>query len=493
MRPLETCLLIGAALGLLGLFVPQGRARRRVLMMIVTVPALAVCQIGLEGARWQMYPAYALALALGGVAMRARTQSGGQPVRGTLALLGGGSALLTLVVAVALPLALPVFSFPKPTGPYAVGTLTYAWQDASRDELFTPDPGDRREIMAQVWYPAIDEPAAPRAPYLQHADAITPHLSQLFRAPGFLLAHVRYVTTHAVESAPIAVDRRTFPVLIYLSGLGGGRQLSLFQIEELVSQGYVVVGLDQPGAASAVRFPDGRVIPGLGRSLNPLIDQSGAPQTPTPTLDGQVMVDGIIPYFAQDASFALDQLALLNASDPQHVLAGHLNLDQVGLFGISLGAIVGTQACAQDARFKACLLMDAFVTTDALRLGLQQPSLWITRPAETMRLERERSGGWSENDIAITRDTMRAAYMNSSYESYFVEMPTMFHVNFTDAPNFSPIMAQLGLIGPIDPQRGFDIVNAYSVAFFDKVLQGKPAAVLAGQAFPEAHLESRRP
>lgn len=493
MRMLEACLLIGAAYGLLALLVPQLRARRRVRLTILTVPILALIQIGFEGARWQMYPAYVLAMGLGAAAWRARSQPAGQPARGILATLAGGSALVTFVIAVALPIALPVFGFPKPTGPYALGTVTYAWRDASRGELFTPDPSDRREILAQVWYPAIAEPAASRAPYLADAETVTPSMAQLFHAPSFLLAHFRYVTTHAVEAEPIAVDQRTFPVLIYLSGLGGGRQLSLFQIEELVSHGYIVVGLDQPGAASAVRFPDGRVIPGLGRDLSPLIDQSGAPQTPTPALAGQVMPDGIIPYFAQDASFALDQLALLNASDPQNVLAGHLNLNQVGLFGISLGAIVGTQVCAHDARFRACLMMDAFVTADALRTGLQQPSLWITRPAETMRLERARSGGWSENDIAITRDTMRAAYTHSSFESYFVEMPTMFHINFTDAPYFSPFMAQLGLIGPIDPQRGFDIVNAYSVAFFDKILLGKPAPVLEGQAFPEAHLESRRP
>ncbi len=493
MRLLEACLMIAIALGLLALFMPKGPAHRWVRPALLSVPILALIQLGFEGARWQLIPAYALALGLGAVGWRLAPGPDGQRVSRVRQWLGGATTLIPFVLAVALPIALPVFSFPKPTGPYALGTVTYAWQDARRAELFTSDPNDRREIMAQVWYPALAEPAAPRAPYLPDADAITPQMSQLFHAPAFLLAHLRYVTTHAVEAAPIAGDQATFPVLIYLSGLGGGRQLSLFQIEELVSHGYIVVGLDQPGAASAVRFPDGRVIPGLGRDLDPLIDQSGAPRSPAPTLAGQGMPDGIIPYLAQDASYALDQLAQLNTSDPQHVLAGHLNLKQVGLFGISLGAIVGSQVCAQDARFKACLMMDAFVTADALRLGLQQPAFWITRPAETMRLERARSGGWTEDDIAITRDTMRAAYQTSSFESYFLEMPTMFHVNFTDAPLFSPFMTQLGLIGPIDPQRGFDIVNAYSVAFFDKALQGKPAAVLEGQAFSEAHLESRRP
>jgi hypothetical protein len=38
--------------------------------------------------------------------------------------------------------------------------------------------------------------------------------------------------------------------------------------------------------------------------------------------------------------------------------------------------------------------------------------MFLTRDAATMRLERERSGGWTEHDIATTLGTMRAAYAN---------------------------------------------------------------------------------
>jgi hypothetical protein len=46
----------------------------------------------------------------------------------------------------------------------------------------------------------------------------------------------------------------------------------------------------------------------------------------------------------------------------------------------------------------------------------------------------------------------------------------------------------MGLTGPISAQRGFAIINAYSLAFFDHSVQGRPAALLAGPAkqYPEA-------
>ncbi len=89
--------------------------------------------------------------------------------------------------------------------------------------------------------------------------------------------------------------------------------------------------------------------------------------------------------------------------------------------------------------------------------------------------------------------SMKAAYAALPGDGYYIDMPTMFHINFTDAPYWSPILSQVGMTGPIDGQRGFDIVNAYSVAFFDKELRGKPSPLLEGQTFPEAHIDIRRP
>ena len=51
-----------------------------------------------------------------------------------------------------------------------------------------------------------------------------------------------------------------------------------------------------------VVFPDGRQVGGLSKDqLNLLLQQSISPVTNAPTLNGQTLKDGIIPYFAQDA------------------------------------------------------------------------------------------------------------------------------------------------------------------------------------------------
>ena len=449
---------------------------------------IAALQMLVEGTPWQMIPAYILTIILFWIWLLGIVSSGDIHVNRVVHFLGVGVGFLVLVISIALPILLPVFHFPKPTGAYAIGTLTYHWIDMSRPELFTEDTNDHRELMVQVWYPSKKEPSGSHAPYIQDADAITPAIGELLHLPKFVFSHLKYVTTNAVASAPITDDKSSYPVLIYLTGINGFRSISTFQIEELVSHGYIVVGIDQPGNAPSVSFPDGKQILGLSRNeILPLIMQSENPQPKAPTLYGKTLPDGIIPYYAQDASFAIDELTGLNKSDPNHILTGRLDLDHVGVFGISLAGMNAAEACLQDPRFKACLIMDVNMTADVVKSGLKQPTMFISRNAEMMRLE-----AWSEKDITQTLTNMRTVYENLPNGGYYVEIPKMFHVNFTDFPYWSPIMSQLGMTGPINGQRGFDIINAYTLAFFDKELKGSESSFIneLSEQYPEVKVET---
>jgi Platelet-activating factor acetylhydrolase, isoform II len=178
--------------------------------------------------------------------------------------------------------------------------------------------------------------------------------------PGFLLGNLKHVTTNAIPSAPVAApmagDGSGYPVLIYLEGLGAFRQMNTFQVEELVSHGYVVVAIDQPYTATNVVFPDGRQAEGLPfERTKSLASQSFLPAERAPTLNGRTFREGIVPYLAQDVSFALDRLAVLNRADRNGILTRRLDLQHVGTFGPSLGCLVGGEGCRLEPRLRACL------------------------------------------------------------------------------------------------------------------------------------------
>ena len=371
-----------------------------------------------------------------------------------------------------------VIAFPPPTGPFGIGTVTYHWVDANRPEVFSPDPHDRRELMVQVWYPAHHVPGAERAPYLPQADSVGPALARFLGMEDTAFGPLQDITTHAVVSAPVADEEPAYPVLIMLVGIKGSfRQLHTFQVEELVSHGYVVVALDQPYVEAVVVFPDGR---------EASYDERWDPPRRT-------FLYAHIPYVAGDVTFVLDQLAALGADDAG-TLSGRLDLDHVGLIGHSFGGVLGSEACRVDLRLRAALLEDAFMPTSVVDAGLTQPVMFITRDAESMRLERQVAGGWPESDIHETIDTMRAVYEDLPGEGYFIEVPGMFHLDMTDAPLFSSFAPWPGFSGPIGGDRAHQIVNAYSLAFFDRSLRGRSAPLLEGPSprFPEVHFESRR-
>ncbi len=409
-----------------------------------------------------------------------------------------GSGALALVIFVALRIMLPVFHFPAPSGPYAIGTLTYHWVDTDRSDVFSADARARRELMVQIWYPAEAAKIQPSFParYVHDADALAVALSTLKKMPTTLFGQLKYVTSHATLGAPVAHAKPNYPVLIFLEGAIGFRQMNTFQVEALVSQGFFVVAIDQPHTAAVVVFPDGRAVGALPLDqMMPLIHQSHTPALIAPMFNGRAFDKGIVPYLAADVGFTLNQLSALNQADPNAILTGRLDLLSVGAFGISLGGIVGGEACRIEPRLRACLFMDAPMPVDVVKAGLQQPALWITRDAETMRLERRRSGGWTEADISEHQTSMRTAFARSKSAGYFLQVPGMFHVNLTDIPYWSPVLPWLGITGPIDAERAHNIINAYSLTFFNQHLLGREEALndALGRQFPEVIFDAHKP
>ncbi len=487
------CVVNAIGLAMLVLPLPAGARRAR---HLASAPALvALAQLIGEGYRWQLVPAYALAA---GVtlwwAVRVRRPA---PPTGWRRLLGLTVGVVLLAAAVVVPVAVPVFRFPPPTGPYAIGTVTYHWRDDDRREIFDADPAARREIVAQVWYPAEPGADAPVEPYVSDAATLAPAAGRLLGVPGFVFSHLGVVPTHATRQPPLAPDRPRYPVLVFVSGLNGFRQSNMFQVEQLVSHGFVVVGLDQPYTSAVTVLADGRAVDGWPKDrLVDVIQQSITPVTPPPALGDVPLPAGLFPYLAADIGFALDRLGGLDADDPNGLFTGRLDLDRAGAFGISLGAITVGQACHDDSRLRACLMMDAAMPAEVVRTGLRRPAMWLTRDTESILAERDRNGGWPDHEVEETITTQRETFAGSAPgHGYHVEIPGMFHLNYTDASRYTPLAQRLGMSGPLGAERGHDIVARYTVAFFNRFLgeaSDGDAALLDGPPpWPDVRIDRR--
>ena len=488
MRFFETLGLLGLLLAFLSLLVPRLRFTRWPRLVSLGVLALMAIQIAVEGYRWQMVPAYLLtALFLAMSFMRRAPAKAGKPnpaeadeprslARRAVAWIAISLTAIGLAVAAALPAMVPVFQLPTPTGPYAIGTATYHFVDRSRADW--GDKNARRDLMVQIWYPA-EKPSRPEYDTYVQPDMDFSTLAHGMGLPGFFFNHMKQVRTHAIKAAPMATGGKKFPVLLFSPGAQGFRQHNMFQVEELVSRGYVVAGIDHPRAATHVVLPGPRHIDFDAK----LIDIPRFFKDTT-------FSDGIFDYLGQDASFVLSQVIALDRRDPNGVLTGRLDTVNAGIFGISLGGLTTAEACRIDLRFKACFIQDVFVPHDVLAQGVAQPTMWFTRAADSMRAE-----GWPEWEVAHHQDTMRTAFESVRSDGYLVKLPGMFHVNYTDFPYViaTPVARKIGMIGAIDPRHGHQVINAYTIAFFDHYLKGTAEPLLDGPSkqFPEIQFEAR--
>jgi hypothetical protein len=468
MRPFEITLIIVLFAFLLNWGI--NKKHRYFWYWSIVVAFATLLQIFIEGMRWQMFPAYFLALLLV-ISFFLKNK--------ILRRIVFYTAISLVMIATIFATFFPVFKFNKPAGKFDIGTLTYHLTDTSRKEFFSDKSNRKREIMMQIWYPAKKNIREKFAPYIEDAETFTPALAELFGYPKFLFTHLKYVKSNAISNAKISNADEKFPVLIYHTGINGCRQLNTFLIQELVSQGYIVAGIDNPGAVAFVQFPDGEFIKGLPiEKIQALTHQSIEDLTEIPKLNGIEMKDGVIPYFSKDISFVISCLEKINKTDFQKILTHHVDTNKIGVFGVSLGGIVVAEATLNDNRIKACLIMEAPMPKDVMKNGLKTPTMIMTRDAETMRLERKRSGGWTEKDIQQHQYSMKNIYDRLPSEGYFIQIPKMFHVDFTDLPLWFPYGKFFGITGGLKIGEAHQIINSFSVAFFDKELKGKESEFL---------------
>ncbi len=450
MRPIESIALIALALAVVAQALGAGAARARRALAGATAGAL-VLSAALEGARWQLVPAYVLAAAL--VALAAR-RAAARPPGGIRRVLRVAAALVALAISLALPAILPVPSLPPADGPYPVGTVTFVLEDPSRDEAATP--GHRRRVTAQAWYPADASAArAPRAPYMPDAKRIGPALAGAIGLPGFFADHLALASADAHEGAPFAPSIGRAPLVVYSHGLGTVRALGTSTALALASRGYVVVAIDHTGDAAAVAFPDGVVALRSFRIPDEATDE-----------EADRLKASWVRIRAADVRLLLDALARDGDGPIPAPIRGHADAARAGVAGHSLGGSTAIEVCRTDPRAAACVDLDGTAYGDAVDATLAQPLLRTSSDLE----------GPSDRMDARTR-VLAALDARARGPACLVHVVGSRHGDFTDMAALSPLLPYLT---PIVAKRGREETlrgtNEVVAAFFDATLRADAAA-----------------
>jgi predicted dienelactone hydrolase len=497
MRPFELLVLVTLLPVLVGFLLRRGRRPAWLQMLAWSTVVILLLHLWLEKYRWQMVPAYGLVVLLGLLGLRkvpgneAKDSRWQMIGRSALVVLG----LLVWAVTAFLALKLPVFPDPATTGPFAVGTTCLYFTDSSRQDSFAPDPHTPRELPVVVWYPAEITPGTQPEPLLPEVSVTGPVIAHLLHLPPFILAHLQLVKSRSYPDVPVARARAKYPVLIFSHGYGGTPRQNTPQMEELASHGFIIFSIGHTYESAALAFPQGRVVPisekrletvtrsaksegmeklneQLRTATNPVVIRQIAAQM-TPASGAQES----LAVWVADTQYLMDELAKGNAATdggagPAKRFASRLDLAQAGVFGMSFGGATAGELCMKAPRFKAGLNMDGKQSGDVMNQRLSVPFLYFSSES-------------SQEDRKIND----AVYENSLADFYSIHVNHTAHANFSDLGLIMPILKSAGLLGAINPQEMEKIMNAYTLAFFQKYLEGKPAPLLEGPPpageFPE--------
>lgn len=244
----------------------------------------------------------------------------------------------------------------KPTGIYAVGTKTIEIKDPDRQML---RGSSQRRWVVQAFYPAQSSPNDKNG-------ATYPY------RPGTLqegIVERVKVFSYAKPDAVPAKHQR-FPVIFFVPGMGGERQGYTILCEELASQGYVVLSLDQPYFSNFVKFPDSTTIVLTFKDAWKIRDRDYK----------YAYYDEAMAAAMGDIKYMLDHLDEIDIKN----LGGVLDKNIPILMGHSFGGNVSHTLGFEDSRIRAIVDIDSKITERKIfgRIGVppnpqEKPVLFI--------------------------------------------------------------------------------------------------------------------
>ena len=369
---------------------------------------------------------------------------------------------------------------PALTGRYSVGRRLETWIDISRKD--PTDSTRSREVPVSIWYPALHS-AAPSHEEQLPAEWERERIELLSARLGDMARAMSEFRVNAQTGAGLLPGKSTFPVLLFTPGLGWLASDYSVLIEDLVSHGYVVVGLSPVGFADVVRFPDGREVRrtlGMGEKIG--TDQS---------------------IVHDDAMFALREIRNMN-SDTKSFLHNRLDLTRIGTFGHSLGGTTSLVVAARDTSVRAAINIDGDPMGEVVNVRPTQPLLLISSETpdasdapdvpspEVRELIRK---GLERSELRRTNDWLGIA--SSSSSAYRVRVMGTRHLNFTDAALASERLetpkARWMKVGPIAGERGLEIELELVRSFFDHTLGESHGGewTPTERSYPEVRLEAK--
>ncbi|HDP77217.1 MAG TPA: hypothetical protein ENN47_03340 [Mesotoga infera] len=376
-----------------------------------------------------------------------RSEAGNSMIAAILGILFGALAILNYLF--------PLNHMPVPDGPHKVGFRSL--------EVTNPEPigvtgisySDSTKIRLDIWYPADEISGYERKGWIDNDPIIFEGFEIMTGYPKGLFEHLYRVRTNSFVDAPPSVNSSGWPIIILLLGWSSISELHTSLAETLASSGYLVAGIEHPGACAVVTFSDNSIYYFLG---NDLLD--GLPES---TRENKLRF--LSEYLSRDIDYVIEFLEEMN-EDPYSDFYERLNMKDIGLYGHSGGGSVAIRYALSNEEIPMVLAdptLEGF-TIQELVSGLSNPVLLMTS---------------SEWESGVNGEFLSVVSKDSANSNYNLSISDMRHVDFAMVRNLSPLTYFFGETGRFMNKR--DAVNYLDSAvkfFFDNLFFGRSIEAL---------------
>lgn len=248
----------------------------------------------------------------------------------------------------------------KPTGEYGVGFQDFHWINKS----MCPDPNFNgknqidfssenknhcHEVMVRIYYPTLKQNNFDTSYYRPFIKAQQETLKQIPGVTKNQIEQLNEIKTYSIEKAPI-LKQKTFPLIFFSPGFGVSSETYENFITELVSNGYIVVGINSLFISGNIELPNAHVT------------------KPVMTFNTDEILNKYLPIQSNDLIYVYNQIQLHHQLNS---LFQTMDLHRIGAFGHSLGAM----AVHDDVRkhsnwFKAAVTLDVGVNQNVKKFDI---------------------------------------------------------------------------------------------------------------------------
>jgi len=389
-------------------------------------------------------------------------------------------------------------ALPAPSGPYAVGRLSLDLVDSARVDGTSPT--QRRQLMVYVWYPAAATGGRAEAPYV-------PGFARLQQVIGDSAMHGEFraafdrvasgqVSSGAFSGAPPAKSTERFPILLFSHGFGESSLTYAAILGDLASHGYVIVAIEHPHDAYAVLHSDGHVTPFAQAAWDAAVAR------PRGAVTYQVAQ---VTRRAEDIRFVLQRLER-DTSIAVRAILQVANPNRVGAFGHSLGGMAAAEACRTDARFIACMNIDADIRgvpwIEASRGAPRQTFAFLATPHSLYMTPRTRAPSAAtlaqEGLTATQHDSLMHALQRSQDDALASVGSGAYRVDFEGSGFDHRSFLDLPLLGAASESAArqhaanLGLARRYILAFFEATLRRRSTTRLEASATDSAGVRVER-